>query len=138
MPVRLQSIETYIVSRHGSFRHLELSELQVLDRWAGDIVAEIEDAWPVDTSTSRDAFMYTIMSGGEVGFTIQNDVDYVEYITFAGDATVRDGGSPLIDTLIPNIVHASAPQLLQDLRTAVDAAELTLVPVAPRRPRGSR
>ena len=74
-PVRLDSIDRYRLSQHGGFRFLELEELQVLDRYASELLNEIEDAWPVDTSTSRDAFSYTLLSDGTTGFTIQNDVD---------------------------------------------------------------
>ena len=145
-PVRLDSVDTYRSSRHGSFRYLELEELQVLDTYASELLNEIEDAWPVDTSTSRDAFFYTLLSDGTTGFTIQNDCDYAEYITEAGTTPVRDGGTPLFDTLIPKIVSRGNPtvvKMLDAMRTVTDSVEarLSSAPAAaarPRRPRGNR
>jgi hypothetical protein len=144
-PVRLDSIDVYRSTRHGSFRFLELEELQVLDRYAAEILNEIEDAWPVDTSTSRDSFSYTLLGDGTTGFTIQNDCDYAEYITEADTTTVRDGGTPLFDTLIPKIVSKGNPTvvaMLDAMRTVTDSVEARLAstPAAarPRRPRGNR
>lgn len=137
MEVELASIASYIVSRHGKFRYLELNEIQTLDQWAGDIVEKIEEEWPVDTSTSRDAFSYTLMTGGRVGFTITNDVDYVQYIHAAGTGPE----SALVDTLIPEIVQDYTSGLLVAMRAAVEVAELVLAARAPapaRRPRGRR
>ena len=144
-PVRLDSIDRYRLTQHGGFRFLELEELQVLDRYASEILNEIEDAWPVDTSTSRDAFSYTLLSDGTTGFTIQNDVDYVEYITEAGTTPVRDGGAPLYETLIPQIVSGGNPTvtaMLDAMRVVTDSVEarLSSTPAAARarRPRGNR
>jgi hypothetical protein len=145
-PVRLDSIDRYRLTQHGGFRFLELEELQVLDRYAAEILNEIEDQWPVDTSTSRDSFSYTLLSDGTTGFTIQNDCDYVEYITEAGTTPVRDGGAPLYETLIPQIVSGGNPTvtaMLDAMRTVTDSVEarLSSAPAAaarPRRPRGNR
>lgn len=123
IPVRLQSIEQYIIQKHNGFRYLELNEIQTLDQWAGDIVQTIEDEWPVDTSTSRDAFSYTLMEGGEVGFTILNDVDYVEYIHRKGTPSIAEGGTPLYAELIPQVIQQYKEGMLQALRDAVDVSE---------------
>lgn len=136
VPVRLESIETYILQKHRSFRYLELSEIQELDQLAELIVSDIEEAWPVDTSTSRDAFRYELMTGGEVGFTIYNDVDYVEYIVEPGSKSVENGGTPIIDIIIPKVIAANRELLLAQMRTAVDIAEAAYV--APAAPRGRR
>jgi len=145
-PVRLDSIDRYRLAQHGGFRFLELEELQVLDRYASEILNEIEDAWPVATATARDALSYTLFSDGTTGFTIQNDVDYVEFITEARTTTVRDGGAPLYETLIPQIVSGGNPTvtaMLDAMRTVTDSVEarLSSTPAAaarPRRPRGNR
>ena len=136
VPVRLESIETYILQKHRGFRYLELSEIQELDQLAELIVSDIEEAWPVDTSTSRDAFRYELMTGGEVGFTIFNDVDYVEYIVEPGSKSVENGGTPIIDIIIPQVIAANRELLLAKMRTAVDIAEAAYV--APVEPRGRR
>jgi hypothetical protein len=131
VPVRLESIEQYIIQKHNGFRFLELSEIQALDDLAGYIVADIEDAWPVDTSTSRDAFRFELMTGGMVGFTIFNDVDYVEFIVEPGSASVANGGTPIIDVIIPQVIGENRELLLGAMRDAVDLAEAAYVaPVA--------
>jgi len=136
VPVRLESIEQYINTQHKSFRFLELSEIQALDDLASYVVAEIEDAWPVDTSTSRDAFRFELMTGGQVGFTIFNDVDYVEYIVEPGSKSVENGGTPIIDIIIPRVIRDNKEMILGAMRTAVDLAEAAYV--APAAPRGRR
>lgn len=139
IPVRLQSIEQYIIQKHNGFRYLELNEIQTLDQWAGDIVQTIEDEWPVDTSTSRDAFSYTLMEVGEVGFTILNDVDYVEYIHRKGTPSIAEGGTPLYAELIPQVIQQYKEGMLQALRDAVDVSEAAFQaqaqPTTKRRPR---
>jgi hypothetical protein len=136
VPVRLESIEQYIIQKHNGFRFLELSEIQALDDLAGYIVQDIEDAWPVDTSTSRDAFRFELMTGGMVGFTIFNDVDYVEFIVEPGSASVANGGTPIIDIIIPQVIGENRELLLGAMRDAVDLAEAAYV--APAAPRGRR
>ena len=139
IPVRLQSIEAYIIAQHHGFRYLELNEIQTLDQWAGDIVQTIEDEWPVDTSTSRDALSYTLMEGGEVGFTILNDVDYVEYIHRKGTPSIAEGGTPLYAELIPQVIAQYRDGMLQAMRDAVDVSEAALqAQPAPKPKRGTR
>jgi hypothetical protein len=138
VPVRLESIEQYIRDKHQSFRYLELSEIQELDQLAELIVSDIEEAWPVDTSTSRDAFRYELMTGGEVGFTIFNDVDYVEFIVEKGSHSVENGGTPIIDIIIPKVIANNRELLLARMRTAVDIAEAAYTAPAPARRRRVR
>ena len=131
VPVRLESIEQYVIQKHNGFRYLELSEIQALDQLAELIVGDIEEAWPVDTSTSRDAFRYELMTGGNIGFTIYNDVDYVEYIVPKGSPSVENGGTPIIDTIIPQVISDNRELLLAQMRTAVDIAEAAYVEPTP-------
>lgn len=138
VPVRLESIEQYVIQKHRGFRYLELSEIQALDQLAELIVGDIEEAWPVDTSTSRDAFRYELMTGGNIGFTIYNDVDYVEYIVPKGSPSVENGGTPIIDTIIPQVISDNRELLLASMRTAVDIAEAAYTVPAPARRRRVR
>lgn len=138
VPVRLESIEQYVIQKHKGFRYLELSEIQALDQLAELIVGDIEEAWPVDTSTSRDAFRYELMTGGNIGFTIYNDVDYVEYIVPKGSPSVENGGTPIIDTIIPQVISDNRELLLASMRTAVDIAEAAYTVPAPARRRRVR
>lgn len=138
VPVRLESIEQYVIQKHRGFRYLELSEIQALDQLAELIVGDIEEAWPVDTSTSRDAFRYELMTGGNIGFTIYNDVDYVEYIVPKGSPSVENGGTPIIDTIIPQVISDNRELLLASMRTAVDIAEAAYTAPAPARRRRVR
>lgn len=123
--IQLDSIRNYINEQHQGFRYLALSEIQTLDRWATTIVDQIIEAWPVDTSTSRDSFGFTINSDETVGFTITNDVDYVEFIVAKGDHSVENGGTPIIDIIPERVFDANKPGMLQDLRDAVDETERT-------------
>jgi hypothetical protein len=121
-PVRLRSIDQYIIARNGRARDLSLTEIDVLDYFAGEIVGAIEDEWPVDTSTSRDAFAFTLdVQIGAVGFVIENDIDYVQYIHRSGETAV------LWAYLIPEIIQAYAPQMLAAMRRAVDVTQAALV-----------
>jgi hypothetical protein len=73
------------------------------------------------------------MTGGQVGFTIFNDVDYVEYIVEPGSRSVENGGTPIIDIIIPQVISDNRELLLAQMRTAVDIAEAAYVePAAPR------
>ena len=120
VPIRLKSIEAYIVAVHGSARGLATTEIRILNRWAGDMVTEIEDAWPVDTSTSRDGFDYAVEERpGWIGIVIENDVDYVQYVHYAGESA----DEPLWETLIPSVFEANKGGLLAALRTEIARTE---------------
>jgi len=71
-----------------------------------------------------------------VGFTIFNDVDYVEFIVEKGSASVENGGTPIIDIIIPQVIGENRELLLGAMRDAVDLAEAAYV--APAAPRGRR
>jgi len=94
-----------------------------MDEFAGLIVDDIQEAWPVDTGLSRLAFDWVLLSQvGTVGFDIINDVDYVEFIHRAGDAT----RTPLWTTVIPAVIQGWAPRMLAALRRAIDRTEAGL------------
>jgi hypothetical protein len=120
-----------------------MEELQVLDRYASALVNEIELSWPVDTSTSRDAFSYTLLNDGTTGFTILNDCDYVEFIVEPGDRNVENGGTPVMDIIIPQVLSKSnqtVSDMLDAMRTVTDTVErrLAATPAPARKPRGKR
>lgn len=119
-PVQLASIQAYVRARHGSARQLTRSERDIIDDYASRIVTDIEAAWPVDTSTSRDAWTYEVRGQAAwAGFIIENDVEYVEWVHYAG----QPAEPPLWETLLPATVDAYIPALLADLRAEVDATE---------------
>jgi hypothetical protein len=124
-PVQMASIERYIVAVHGSPRPLTAREIRVVDAFAEDCLAQIEEAWPVETSLSRDSFTYEVQDGGytnePIGFEIQNDVWYVQYVHLAGH-----GPTPLWTYLVPEVVHNTAPKYLQLLRQAISDTESEL------------
>lgn len=122
-PVRFASIERYVVTSHGSPRPLTHIEGQVIHAFAEAVLTEIEDAWPVETSLSRDSFDYTEQDGGygadePIGFTIDNPVWYVQYIHRSGE-----GPTPLWTWLFPQVVQSLAPPYLVKLRLEIDATE---------------
>ena len=120
---RFTSIQRYIVAVHGSPRPLTAGELHIVDQFAVAALLDIEDAWPVDTSLSRDSFDYTAYDGGfspddPVGFDIENPVWYAEYVHRRGE-----GPTPLWESLIPNVVQSLATVYLPRLRSEIDATE---------------
>ena len=128
---RLESIERYIVRKHGEARQLTLRERNILDFWVSEIVTEIAAAWPVDTSASRDAWSYTIQGGRDfVGFTLENSRDYAEFIHFAGSDEL------LKDTLVPETVDRFIPDLIAELKAQIDATEREIVRINKRGGRG--
>lgn len=137
-PVRLQSVETYLVAVHGSARELGVDELDVLTGYVEQIVDEVENAWPLDTSTSRDAFTFLVEGhAGRIGFVIENDTDYASFVHYAGTPAEPE----LWTTLIPARVNAHAASLIADLKLAIDDTERVLAEHAAARaaaPRGTK
>jgi len=123
VPVRLASIEAYIVQRHGSARQLSLMERRVLRGFADQIVLDIQEVWPIDTGLSQSAFESVMHSQvGSIGFDIFNDVDYVEFVHRAGDASK----TPLWTTVIPAIIQGYGPRLVAAMKRAIDRTEAGL------------
>jgi len=119
-PIRLTSIEGYIRTTHGSDRPLTASEIVVLSDYADRVLVDIEDDWPVDTATSVDSFSTTLHTqSGYIGFDIENDADYAQYIH-------RKGGhpeNPLYLTLIPSVLMTWRDSLLKELQRAINKTE---------------
>lgn len=121
--LRLRTVEAHLRMRHGRMRDLGVDELRVLDTHAADILDSIQAQWPVDTSTSRDSFLYTLRADvSEIAIVIENDTDYAEYVHRAG--TPAD--PPLYETLIPAVWATEAPALVSDLKAAIDATEAVI------------
>ena len=119
MPIPLKTVMAAIERLHGSPRQLSTTEIAILDAHAGAIVDDIADAWPVDTSTSRDAWTHILdTTRGDIGFTVVNDVFYVEYVHRAGE-----GPDPLYESLVPEVVRAHAPGLNADMIDAIKETE---------------
>ena len=120
VPVRLRSIEAFIVERHGRPRDIVFKEIRVLQRWARIVEVAIERAWPVDTGFSRDRFASKLFRPDEgIGFNIANDADYVQFIHRAG----TPDNPPLWTVLIPAIIRAAAPQINADMRAEIERTE---------------
>lgn len=128
VPVELRSVEGYLVQRHGSARELSADELMVLDGWAGQMVADIEDRWPVDTGTSRDSFGYVLLDSPQIGFLILNDADYAEWVHEKG-GTPDD---PLYLSLIPEVFEDYRADMVAAMRRAIDDTEDRLEEAARR------
>lgn len=129
-PVRFRSVEQVVSRLHGRDRSLSVAEIRILADGADEILAEIVDAWPVDTSTSRDAMQVDIETGpGFYGLTISNDADYAEYIHLRG----TPAEPPLWETLIPAVVAQKAPQIVARLVAEIPRTEARLARYATRR-----
>lgn len=119
-PVYLRTLDDYIRSAHGSARPLTAEEMLVMDGYAAAVLEDVQDAWPVDTSTSRDAWTYTLRDApGEMGFVLENDTYYVQYVHESGMPPT----SPLWEYLLPQVVQSYAAPLLAAMRSAADATE---------------
>lgn len=123
-PVRLRSIEAFILSVHGGVRNLTTEESLVMRRWVNQIVAYIKENWPVDTRTSRDLWTSTASIGiaGSVGFTIENPMHYARWVHRSGTPV-----EPRLHTvLIPEAISQFIKQLMTDLKIAIIRTEQEL------------
>jgi len=85
IPIRLQSIDLLILAERGSPRSLTAAETATLRDYVDLIVEYIEDARPVDTGTSRDAWGYELYNHPPgIGFEITNEMDYADFGTERG------------------------------------------------------
>lgn len=130
-PIRLQSIDLLILTEHGSPRSLTARETATLRDYADLIVEEIQDAWPVDTGTSRDAWGYELHNHPPgIGFDLTNEMEYAAYVCEVGRP-----GIPIYTSLLPAVVmrHADALRNMltvqikdEEKRRATRAASVTL------------
>lgn len=118
-PVRLASIEALIATEHGGRRPLVYEEIRLLGLFAQAVLDDVEEAWPVDTSLSRDSFEYEVHGNDTVtrgvGFDVLNDVWYAQYVHYAG----TPANPPLWLTLIPEAVQVNAERFMPRIRRQV-------------------
>ena len=121
-PYELQSVEAYILTVNGGrSRQLTLEESDVMSTYVLGAVQEIISTWPVDTGNSRDNWEWFVEgAAGSVGFTIENLVDYAEYVHRAGNDT------PLAEEVIPSIIDRWVDRMLPPLRAAIQATQAEL------------
>ena len=118
-PILLQSIAIYLFQTHGRPRSLSVREIRILRDYADLIVEGIQDEWPVDTGTSRDAWGYELhVHYPKIGFDLENDADHATFIHRRGET------SPLYETLIPEVVARYADDLRLELMAVINAAEV--------------
>ena len=122
-PVRLASVERFLVSQHGARRFLTDAEEAILDRWAGVIVEAIADDWPVDTGLSSSSWEWLIFDDLDegIGFTIINETPYVQFIHRTGTHATP----ALWETLIPQIATQYAPAMMAELMARIQIEEAT-------------
>lgn len=122
--IGLPSIEALVLQLHGRTRALTPNEEDVVDRYAGEVRDYVVARWPVDTGTSADAWQYEVdVSPGSYGFTVLNDIDYAEWVHYAGSPTTDEAGVSLGETLIEEGWLAVRSALLTELETEVRATE---------------
>jgi hypothetical protein len=118
-PVLLQSIAVYLLQSHGRPRSLTAKEIGILRDYADLIVEAIQDEWPVDTGTSRDAWGYELhVHYPQIGFDLENDADHATFVHRRGES------SPLYEALIPEVVARYADDLRLELMAAINAEEV--------------
>ena len=121
MPYHLQSVERLVVAAHGSPRELTLAERNILYAYAQAAMTEIEEGWPVDTSTSRDGWSFTVSGrAGYVTWEFENLVDYVEWVHVAGD------DEPLVEGYVPEVVDAWLDRMRPVLGAEILATEAAI------------
>lgn len=117
--IPLNTVRRHIERAHGSARGLSSTEVALLDELAGEIVDAIADEWPVDTSTSRDAWTHQLTTtAGNVSIELINDTSYAEYVHRKGEV-----GEPLYETLLPAVVADLGPKINAQMRAAIDDTE---------------
>jgi hypothetical protein len=118
-PIRLQSIDLLLLTEHGSPRSLTARETSTLRDYADLIVEEIQEAWPVDTGTSRDAWGYELYNHPPgIGFDITNDMEYAAYVCEVGRP-----GVPIYTSLVPTVVQRHAVALRNQLTLQIKDEE---------------
>jgi hypothetical protein len=132
-PVLLQSIATYLLQSHGKPRSLTAKEIGILRDYADLIVEGVQDEWPVDTGTSRDAWGYELhVHYPQIGFDLENDADHVTFVHRKGET------SPLYEALIPEVVTRYADDMRLELMAAINAEEVNRRQKEARRLEASR
>ena len=125
IPIRLTAVEQEVVRQNGRPRDLSIDERNVIDAFAEAMVTDLEEAWPVDTGLSRDAWSWVLeIAPGDYTLIILNDVDYVEYIHRAGE----NPDSPLYLELVPQVVAAYRERFKAAMAITVQATQAKLRP----------
>ena len=117
-PVYLDSVYNILLVEHGRPRSLSAVEVGILRDYADLIVEYIQDQWPVDTGTSRDAWGYDLeVHPPRIGFILENEMDYAPYVARSGEP------GPLFERLVPEAVRAYSVDLVDELTREIRRAE---------------
>ena len=121
-PYHLQSVETFILQVNGGQpRQLTLEETDVISAYVLGAVQEITAMWPVDTGNSHDNWEWFVDGHvGSVGFTVENLVDYADFVHRSGEET------PLAEGEVPDILDRWIDRMLPALRAAIQSTQAEL------------
>tara|TARA_R110000824_G_scaffold24941_4_gene87318 strand:- start:10002 stop:10493 length:492 start_codon:yes stop_codon:yes gene_type:complete len=106
--IKLQRLEGMVVLKHKTTRRLAPREIQILRRYARDIVSYIQERWPVDTGTSRAAWTYGVETvEGSYAINLENRMWYSSYVHYRGSpkAPGRHG-----NWLVPAVYEDVVPE----------------------------
>lgn len=123
IPVRLRSTERFLRRNHGSVRQLTVTERRIMRKWVRRMELAIEDAWPVDTGTSRDHWRSRVYGSartnpdGGIGFLLWNDTYYVQWIRRTGEK--QAGLSALWRRLVPRVIREFRDPMLAELNAEI-------------------
>jgi hypothetical protein len=126
VPIKLKSIEAYIIKKHGRLRQLTDKEVAVVELEADRILRYIKRNWPVDTGRSRSTWTYTInRTPGALSINIANRTYYSSWVTEKGDPTVREAGekAALFYRLVPEAFRERKTAILNRTKRAIDKTE---------------
>jgi hypothetical protein len=126
VPIKLKSIEAYVVEKHGRLRQLTDKEIAVVELEADRILRYIRRNWPVDTGRSRSTWNYTIdRTPGSLSIILSNRTYYSSWVTNKGDPTVREAGerAALFYELVPEAFRKRKQAILNRTKRAIDKTE---------------
>ncbi len=126
--IRLKSIDVYIRQKHGTARSLLPAELDIVDRYAAQMIRQIRSQWPMDTGTSWGAWQWEVQGQpGAASLVIENPMDYTTFVHPAGTAPNPSAAGALASSyagrLITQAFNATKNQMVAAIKRQIDREE---------------
>jgi hypothetical protein len=118
---RYPEIDAFILKHHGKERPLTPKEMAIITEETNAQMRVIRRNWPVSTGTSRAGWTYYIQPNpGRVAVVFSNPVPYSAYVQKKGQRpTLRNGGKPWYQILLPQVLNANKPRLLRRVKEEI-------------------
>jgi hypothetical protein len=130
--IKLERLEGMVKLKHKTSRRLAPRELQILRRYARDIIAYIREQWPVDTGTSRAAWTYGVEGlDGNYAINLENRIWYSSWVHYKGSPKGRGRHgkwlTPAVyEGLVPQAWNQFRDRLYGDMIREIDRTEIEL------------